>query len=268
MKSSASLFEISQGCFNYGENSILTNLEFSLNEGVFYGLIGPNGSGKSTLIDLLMGTRRFTSGAINLDSKPLDNFTRRELALRLALVPQEISVGFEYSVYDIVLMGRHPHIPRFSQPSVTDVEVVDQALQLLDVAHLNNRSITHLSGGEKQRVIVARALAQQTRVLMLDEATSNLDIEHTIKIMRVLKEKVQVSGNTIIAAIHDLNLAAAFCDELLVLHNKTLHTIGPVSSVLTMDLLRDVFSVNGKIFHNNGHPRIEFEMLNVHTATI
>lgn len=268
MTSTTSLFQISQGSFSYDDTIILTNLEFSLKKGIFYGLIGPNGSGKSTLIDLLMGTRKFSSGTITLNSKPINSYSRHELALQLALVPQDISIGFDYSVYDIVLMGRHPHIPRFSQPSTADLRIVDHVLRLLDVAHLKDRLITRLSGGEKQRVIVARALAQQTNVLMLDEATSNLDIEHTIQIMRVLKERVQNSENTIIAAIHDLNLAAAFCDELLVLHNKTIHTIGPVNSVLTVDLLKTVFSVNGKILQDVSHPRIEFEMHTSNAATI
>ncbi len=268
MTTTTSLFEISKGSFSYGNITILANLEFSLKKGIFYGLIGPNGSGKSTLIDLLMGTRKFSTGTITLNSKPINRYSRHELALHLALVPQDISIGFEYSVYDIVLMGRHPHIPRFSQPSTTDLTIVDHALQLLDVAHLKDRLITRLSGGEKQRVIVARALAQQTDVLMLDEATSNLDIEHTIQIMRVLKERVHNSENTIIAAIHDLNLAAAFCDELLVLHNQTLHTIGPVNSVLTVDLLKTVFSVNGKILQGATHPRIEYEMHSTNATTI
>ena len=268
MTSTTSLFEISAGSFSYGETTILSNLKFSLKKGKFYGLIGPNGSGKSTLIDLLMGTRKLSTGTISLNSIPLNSYSRHELALRLALVPQDISIGFEYSVYDIVLMGRHPHIPRFSQPAETDLKIVDHVLHLLDVAHLKDRLITRLSGGEKQRVIVARALAQQTSVLMLDEATSNLDIEHTIQIMRVLKERVQNSENTIIAAIHDLNLAAAFCDELLVLHNKTLHTIGPVNSVLTVELLKTVFSVNGKILRDTSHPRIEYEMHSIDAATI
>ncbi len=268
MTTTTSLFEITQGSFSYDHTTILANLEFSLKKGIFYGLIGPNGSGKSTLIDLLMGTRKFSTGTITLNSKPINRYSRHELALHLALVPQDISIGFEYSVYDIVLMGRHPHIPRFSRPSTTDLTIVDHALQLLDVAHLKDRLITRLSGGEKQRVIVARALAQQTDVLMLDEATSNLDIEHTIQIMRVLKERVHNSENTIIAAIHDLNLAAAFCDELLVLHNQTLHTIGPVNSVLTVDLLKTVFSVNGKILQGATHPRIEYEMHSTNATTI
>lgn len=268
MTESTSLFELFQGYFRYGDHDIFTDLDFSLKKGIFYGLIGPNGSGKSTLIDVLMGTKKLRSGRINYNSKPLNSYSRRELALQLALVPQQLFMGFEYSVYDIVLMGRHPHIPRFSRPCSTDLEIVEHFLQLLDVEHLKDRPVTQLSGGEKQRVVVARAMAQQTNVLLLDEATSNLDIEHTIQIMRVLKEKVQNSENTIIAAIHDLNLAAAFCDELIVLHDKSIHSLGPITTVLTEELLHEVFSVSGKIIYDETCPRIDYEMIPKDAATI
>ncbi|MBM9602649.1 ABC transporter ATP-binding protein [Desulfopila inferna] len=262
------LFKISEGVFNYGKNIFFDNLSFTLGQGQFYGLIGPNGSGKSTLIDLLMGTRSLLSGMIEYKTQPLQSYKRKELARHLALVPQHIAIGFDFTVYDIVMMGRHPHIPRFSSPSEHDLSMVHSVLRLLDIEHLRERPVTHLSGGEKQRVIVARALAQETTTIMLDEATSNLDIEHTIEIMRVLRKKVNESGTTVIAAVHDLNLAAAFCDELIVLKNGTVHEKGPVKTVLTADLLRRVFSVNGTVFKNQQYPRIEYEMRSPSAASL
>lgn len=255
------LFKVKNGSFSYGASSVLQNLSFKLRKGKFYGLIGPNGSGKSTLIDLLMGIRELGSGELVFCGKPINRYRRRDLARHLALVPQNINVGFDFSVHAIVLMGRHPHIPRFSQPSHQDLELVEKTLVLLDIHHLRERSITNLSGGERQRVIVARALAQDTDVLMLDEATSNLDIQHTIDIMRVLRNRVEQTELTVVAAIHDLNLAAAFCDELLVLKNKTLHLSGPVRSILTADLVKEVFSVEATIDNHDGYPRIAFDML-------
>ena len=259
--SSAPLYIVENCSFRYGAADILTALDFTLKPGKFYGLIGPNGSGKSTLISLLMGTRLPYSGKIIFKNKTIQSYNQRTLAQHISFVPQDISIGFDFSVYDIVLMGRHPHIPRFQRPSHNDLDIVNDVLDLLDISHIKHRPVTHLSGGEKQRVIVARALAQNTEVLMLDEATSNLDIEHTIEILRVLRKRVDTSEKTVLAALHDLNLAAAFCDELLVLKDSTLLSSGPVHTVLTTALLKDVFSVKGKVSYHGTHPRIEYEML-------
>ena len=264
MKNHQNVFKIKNGKFSYGKTTIFDDLNISFQQKKFYGLIGPNGSGKSTMINLLMATSKLQSGTITYRSTPLELFSRRQLAKHLALVPQNITVGFDYSVHDIVLMGRHPHIPRFSPPSGKDLQIVSRALKLLDIEHLKERPVTQLSGGEKQRVIVARALAQETEVLALDEATSNLDIEHTLEIMRILRNLVDVEDTTVIAAIHDLNLAAAFCDDLIVLNNRTVYDSGPVKAVLTTDLLNDVFSVKASVsssaIHN--YPRIEYDMFN------
>lgn len=255
------LFHVEKCAFSYASSDVFNNISFNLFPGKFYGLIGPNGSGKSTLINLLMGTLQPVAGKILFRNKPLGSYKRRTLARHLALVPQDIVIGFDFSVYDIVLMGRHPHIPRFCHPSKEDLAIVERTLKLLDIEYLKERTVTHLSGGERQRVIVARALAQDTEVLMLDEATSNLDIEHTIEILKVLRNNVKMSGNTVIAAIHDLNLAAAFCDELLVFHDEQLYTIGPVRTVLTDTMLKEVFSVTAKVYQSEQHPRIEYDML-------
>jgi iron complex transport system ATP-binding protein len=254
------LFTIREGFFRYGKEMLFENLSFTLQQGKFLGLIGPNGSGKSTLIDLLMGTKTLLSGTIEYNSRPLHSYGRKKLAKHLALVPQHIAIGFDFSVYEIVMMGRHPHISRFSSPSAHDLDIVTNVLRFLDIEHLKDRPVTNLSGGEKQRVIVARALAQETETIMLDEATSNLDIAHTLEIMRVMRGKVHDSGITVIAAVHDLNLAAAFCDELLVLKKGTVYRKGPVKEVLTAELLHQVFSVNGTIIQDYRHPRIEYEM--------
>lgn len=256
------LFEIKNGEFNYGKITVLKDVHLTLKKHKFYGLIGPNGSGKSTLLNLLVATSKLDKGTITLHSAQLYNYRRQELAKLIALVPQNISVGFDFSVHDIVLMGRHPHIPRFSPPSKKDLDIVSQTLKLLDIEHLKDRPVSNLSGGEKQRVIVARALAQDTEVLVLDEATSNLDIEHALEIMRLLRGLVISSNTTVIAAIHDLNMAAAFCDDLIVLKNGTVYAKGPVDSVLTSKLLKDVFSVKGKISRNShsNYSKIEYDM--------
>jgi len=258
--SQSPLFSMDCAMFNYGSTVVFDGLSFTLEAGRFYGLIGPNGSGKSTLIDLLMGIKPLSGGRISYKSRPLQSYARKDLARRLALVPQQITVGFDFSVYDLVLMGRHPYIRRFSAPTARDLQLVDEALGLMDILHLRRRSVATLSGGEKQRVIVARALAQETETIMLDEATSSLDIKHTIEIMRVLRRKVQESKLTVLAAIHDLNLAAAFCEELLVLKKGRLHTMGETGDILTSALLSEVFSVQGTVLRDRAYPRIEYQM--------
>ncbi len=262
MSNSEIIFEIVGGNFSYRNHSVLQDINLQIKSGKFYGLIGPNGSGKTTLLDLLMATRKLLQGTLEFRGRTLEEYDKETLAKMLALVPQDFTMGFAYSVYDIVLMGRHPHIPRFAAPSKKDLLIVEEALTTLDISHLQNRSVTDLSGGEKQRVVVARALAQNTPVLILDEATSSLDIQHTIEIMRVIRQRVKNKGMTVVAAIHDLNLAAAFCDKLIVLKDRKIHSTGKVDKVLNSKLLTDVFSVQGcvKLDARNKAPRVELEL--------
>ncbi len=254
------LFHLADLSFAYRQNRVFENIDMQLQNGKFYGLIGANGSGKSTLLELLMGTLSPLSGIIRYKDKILDKYSRQELATRLALVPQHFSMDFEYRVRDVVLMGRHPHIPRFSSPSSHDIEAVEQAMETMDISYLQKRPVIALSGGELQRVVMARALAQETEVLILDEATSNLDIRHTIGIMQVMRKRVNEKGLTVIAAIHDLNLAAAFCDDCIVLKEGHIFANASVQKIFTSDLLQSVFSVEAIINQDAdpGHPQIQF----------
>lgn len=244
---SAPLFVIKKGCFAYRADNVLQDIDLSLAPGQFYGLLGPNGSGKTTLIDLLTATRSLQSGQILFQDRVLDSFSKKELATKIALVPQQFAMGFDFTVADLVLMGRYPHIPRFSNPTVRDLDLVDEAMAVMQIQPLRHRLISDLSGGEKQRVVVARALAQDTGVLVLDEATANLDIHHTIEIMHVIRRLVRDQGRTVIAAIHDLNLAAAFCDQVIVLKEGCLFHTGPVAQTLTSQLIAEVFQVEAEV---------------------
>ncbi len=260
--SSQSVYTIRDGCFGYTNTPVLDDINLSISRGKFYGLIGPNGSGKTTLLDMLATTTRPDRGEVLFKNRPVASYRRQELARLIALVPQDFTLGFDYTVFDVVLMGRHPHIPRFSNPSAKDLDLVENALTLMDITSLRDRAVTDLSGGEKQRVVVARALAQDTEVLILDEATSNLDIRHTIEIMRVIYGRVVKTAVTVVAAIHDLNLAAAFCDELVVLDKGRIVAGGPVQEILTNELIRQVFSVEGHVYlHSHTQtPRVEYEL--------
>ncbi len=243
-----SLFELQDISFAYGSKEVLSGISVSLPKGKFYGLLGPNGSGKTTLLDLLIANRVPELGSIAFKGKQLADFSRRELARELSLVPQDFIIGFDYTVLDVVLMGRHPYIPRFGSPSSEDLTIAEQAMDAIGIAGFAERYVTELSGGEKQRVVVARALAQQTPVLILDEATSNLDISHTLEIFQVMRRRVSEQGHTVIGAIHDLNLAAAYCDEILFLKEGGLFCQGLTKDVMNSENIELVFGVESRVF--------------------
>ena len=210
----------------------------------------------------MTATRSLQSGRISFQGKDLDRYSKKELARKIALVPQQFNMGFDFTVMDLVLMGRHPHIPRFSNPSARDLVLVERAMHVMQIQGFRHRLISDLSGGEKQRVVVARALAQDTEVLVLDEATSNLDIHHTIEIMHVIRRLVHEEGRTVIAAIHDLNLAAAFCDQVIVLKEGRLFSAGTVADTLTSGLIAEVFQVEAQVQPATGShpPRIHYTL--------
>ena len=251
-------YTVSHCHYGYQGAPCIRDVSVAVDAGRFYGLIGPNGSGKTTFIHLLAGLCHPDSGEIRLFGERLVTVSKARLARLVSLVPQSFSLEFDYTVYDIVMMGRHPYIPRFSQPAAADIDVVESALTTLDIAHLRNRYVTRLSGGEKQRVMVARSLAQQTDILLLDEATANLDIKHSIEIMKSLKRIVVDRGVTVISAIHDLDLAAAYCDELLVLDNGSLLDSGTVADTLTPEMLRSTFGVEAEVLAAGTHHHIRY----------
>ena len=259
-EASIPVFDVQQCSFSYGAGMVLGDISFSLQAGRFYGLLGPNGSGKTTLLDLMTAGHPRQTGQIDFLGKDIGSYRKHTLARHIALVPQDLTIGFDYPVFDVVLMGRHPYIPRFSMPSSDDIDLVEAALVEMDISALRDRPVTHLSGGEKQRVLVARALAQNTEVLLLDEPTASLDISHTFDIMQAIRRRVSTSGTTAIATIHDLDLAAVFCDELLVLKQGRLYRSGSVHEVMTAELVRDVFNTEADIYLDTYHhkPRVRY----------
>lgn len=245
------LFELHNVSYAYGTKTVLSDLSFSLQAGSFYGLAGPNGSGKTTLLDLLLGNKEASSGKIRFKGQDLAIYGRRELAREMALVPQEFKINFDFTVQEVVMMGRHPHIPRFANPDQSDLRIVEEVMAELEISELQSRLLTQLSGGEKQRVIVARALAQDTPVLILDEATASLDIHHSIKILRTIKNLVKSRSGTVIAAIHDLNLAAAYCDAIIMLNKGRQVKIGTTDETLTPELINDIFGVASRPYFDD-----------------
>ncbi|MDK9707425.1 MAG: ABC transporter ATP-binding protein [Desulforhopalus sp.] len=241
------LFEIQGLSFAYASTLAVNDLSLSLAPGKFYGIVGPNGCGKTTFLDLLTGCKKPQTGTINYRSQPLPSYSKRDLARQLALVPQEFDTGFGFTVEEIVMMGRHPHIDRFASPSQEDWQAVDRAMAAIGISKLRGRYTNTLSGGQKQRAVVARALAQDTPVLLFDEATSSLDVKYTLQIFNLARRLVREEGRTIIAVIHNLNLAAAYCDYLIFMKDGKLQQHGPTTETMTAATIAEVFGVAAQV---------------------
>ncbi|NLN16933.1 MAG: heme ABC transporter ATP-binding protein [Firmicutes bacterium] len=227
--------------FAYASRSILENISFHIQGGDFVGIIGPNGSGKSTLLKNMSRVLVPQGGAIYLGREDLEKMPRSQLARKVAVVPQETMVNFAFTVEEVVLMGRTPHLGRFQWEGPEDRQVARKAMEATGILPLADRPITTLSGGERQRAIIAQALAQQPRVLLLDEPTSHLDINHQVEIFELLRALSQKEQVTVIAVLHDLNLAAQYCDYLILLSEGRVFALGSPARVLTPENVAAVY---------------------------
>ena len=229
--------------FAYDNDMIIKNISCSFVSGNFYSLIGPNGCGKTTLLDLISGFINPYSGHIDIDETPVSSLSKKEISKIIALVSQDYVINFPFSVKEVVMMGRHPYIPRFSHPSANDMERVDIMMEVTGILHLQDRKINELSGGERQRCVFARALCQDTQILLLDEAFSNMDINHTLQMLRLVKRSVKKNNKIVISVFHDLNLASSFSDDLMMLKEGEIQAFGNSQDVLTQQTIKDVFDV-------------------------
>ncbi|WP_338669993.1 ABC transporter ATP-binding protein [Pseudodesulfovibrio methanolicus] len=243
--------------FAYGDTPVLRDLDLELAPGMVHGVVGPNGSGKSTLLGLLAGLLAPDRGAVRLNGEDVSDCSPARLARRCALVSQDQALRFPFTVAETVLMGRHPHIPRFSRPAPHDLQRVEQALDAMDLQALRHRPVADLSGGERQRTAVARGLAQETPALLLDEPTSAMDIRHAMAAMDELTRLAR-AGRTVVAVLHDLNLAARYCDNLVMLDKGAVHAYGNVSRTLTPENILAVFGVRAAVLDTEYGPHIAY----------
>jgi iron complex transport system ATP-binding protein len=235
------LLSIDHVSFAYGLIEAVHNLSFSVAEGEVFGLLGPNGSGKSTVVRLLSRVLSPCSGQVSFAGRDLETYSREALARQIAVVPQETHLELPFSVLEVVLMGRSPHLRRFSFEQKSDVAIAYQAMEQTGVRDLATRAIHELSGGERQRVILARALAQQPQVLLLDEPTAFLDIRHQVEVYDLVKTLSQQNGLTVVAVLHDLNLAALYCGRLALLKSGQVFCQGTPEQVLTYTNIKAVY---------------------------
>ncbi|MBI5552633.1 MAG: ABC transporter ATP-binding protein [Desulfobacterales bacterium] len=221
--------------------TVLAELSFAVPAGCFFTIIGPNGSGKTTLLKLLVGLLRPQAGGIAVLERAIGDYPARQLARTIAYVPQSVPATFAFSVQQVVLMGRAPHLGLLGLEGAADLELAREAMRLADVAQLANRRLDQLSGGEQQRVFIARAICQQPKILLLDEPTASLDLAHQVAVMDLMERLKRDQGITIVMVSHDLNLAAMYADRLLLLDRGRLAGLGPPREVLDFNLLERVY---------------------------
>lgn len=252
-----SAIELRSVGFGYTADRLFADFSLAVAEREFFGVIGPNGSGKTTLLRLLARLLVPQAGQIEVCGIPLAGYAHRELARLIGFMPQENHFAFDFTVEEVVMMGRNPFLGRFQRPGRQDRDKVRAALQFTDTWSLREKGINEVSGGERQRVVLARTLTQEPRILLLDEPTSHLDIRHQLSILEILR-KLNRQGITIVVNLHDLNLASLACSRLLLLdHGKPVACAAP-ESVLRADLIRQVYGVEPIVERHpaTGRPQI------------
>lgn len=236
--------------FTYGKQSVLNGINMSIEEKEFIGIIGPNGSGKSTLLRNISKHLTADSGSIYLDKRLLNDISLVELARTMSVVPQETTINYSFTVYDLVMMGRSPYQNRWGRITAEDKKEVRKALQLTDTMRFKDRYIDQLSGGERQRVIIARALAQKPEILLLDEPTASLDINYQQEVFDILSSLNKKLNLTILVVSHDLNLSSQYCDKLFLLKKGQIYASGEVKEVLTEKNIANVYQTKVMIQKN------------------
>lgn len=254
--SSTPLLSVEDLRVSYGKIPALRGVTLHADRGEFVGIIGPNGSGKSTLLRTIARELRPEGGRVVLDGRDVASFQARAFARRVAVVPQSTAIAFDFAVLEVVLLGRTPHLGRLEIEGADDYQIAEQALSATDTAHLRARPATALSGGELQRVMVAKALAQEPELLLLDEPTAHLDINHQLHIMDLVRGLNAERAMTVVSVHHDLNLAAQYCERLVVLKDGLVFAEGRPEDVITPKAVREAYGAEVEVGMHpvNGRP--------------
>jgi iron complex transport system ATP-binding protein len=226
---------------DFRDKSILSNVSLKVSAGEFFVIIGPNGAGKTSLLKILSGLQKTQDGSVVLKGENISNYTRRNISKILAIVPQHIEIGFPFTVKETVIMGRTPHLGILGMEGKNDFHIAEEAMEFTEVYHLADRKLFQLSGGELQRVIIARAICQQPEIILLDEPTTALDPAHQLKIMDLMERFRRQHNTTIIMVSHDLNLASMYGDRLLLLKEGRVVKTGDPKTVLNKSLLEESY---------------------------
>lgn len=229
--------------FRLGEKIILNDISIDFEARKIHGIIGPNGAGKSSLLKNIARIWEPQSGNIFIDGADYRDIPRKRLSTIVTLVPQNVRISFPISVYDIVAMGRHPHLGRFQALTRRDHDIIDRALRITRIHELRDRNINELSGGESQLSIIARALSTEASLILLDEPTSDLDIKHALCILDLLRD-LKADGKTILVSVHDLNMARRYCDTISIINEGKVFFKGSPSEAFSQDKINAVFGVH------------------------
>ncbi|MGC8663269.1 MAG: ABC transporter ATP-binding protein [Thermoplasmata archaeon] len=246
------MIEINDLVFSYNRNLILNKISFKVEDAEILGILGPNGSGKTTLLNVINGILKKDGGEILIKGKKIEKYSRKELARIMGVVPQDMVPAFDFSVFEIVSMGRYPHLGIMEPLSTKDEKIIFDALKKTGTFDLKNKSIREISGGERQRVFIARAIAQDPEMILLDEPTSNLDIRYQIEILEII-EQMRSRGKTILMSMHDVNLAIRYCTKIALIHNGEILAFGEPEEVINENSIEIAYGIKGKIVRNGGN---------------
>jgi len=252
--------------FRYQKDWVLQDISFQIGKGEFVGVIGPNGSGKTTLLKILYRLLSPQQGEVLFELVPLKRMSRTDVAKRIAVVAQETYLLFPFRVIEIVLMGRSPYLGSLMFESEKDLEIAKKVMEWTEILNFSERAIDELSGGERKRVFIARALTQEPEMILLDEPTANLDIHHQIEFLDLILSLNRERGLTIVMATHDMNLAAEFCDRLILLQKGRIYKIGTPKEVITKETIETVYGCEVWVDQNpfSGMPRIGLLRKEIH----
>lgn len=234
--------------FSYGNKIILKDISLNFEKGKFYSIIGPNGSGKSTLIKNLSKILPPMANSVFIDKTDISTISNKKLSQKISVIPQDIKIEYDFTVFDVVMMGRSPYKRRFEDFNVEDEKIVEKYMKATNTWYLKDKLITELSGGESQRVIAARALTQETDIILLDEPTSHLDIQYQIEFLKIFKNLRM--NKVIIAVLHDLNLAATFSDEIILINKGEIISKGTPWQVINKENIKNVYNLSVEVFEN------------------